>query len=75
MSIESIQVQHLASGEINVKLMGEHEFARPDAPVTIPYLLTAAMWLLLKDGTVFKKIEEQFGVTFDGSLNIMESPS
>lgn len=70
---ESIEIKHLPSGELQVKLTGDHEFARGSDEATVAYLITSVLWLLLRDGTVFKKITERTGIVLEGSLKIAES--
>lgn len=71
MTIETIQIQELASGEVTVKLIGDHDVT-PDAPATTPYLLTAALFKLLQDGSAFKKVKDHFGIELEGTFILKE---
>jgi len=72
MTTETIQIQQLASGEVTVKLIGDHVTSL-NAPATIPYLLTAALFQLVKDGTAIKLIQKTFGIELAGTLKIEET--
>ena len=55
---------------IFVKVEGDHESEEDGAPTTLAYVVAMTMHNLFTDGTVFQRIEKDFGISLTGKMSV-----
>lgn len=58
---------------LNVRQAGSHEIVDASAPATLAYMMSCAIFVLVQEGAIFKKVEEMFGVNLSGMINRSEA--